>query len=100
MKWAWIGFAVMVGVFAAAGGGLWMGLRDGDTLINPEAPVVETPDCDDVWQEGELLPDDYQGCRNEVGTFIAPIEIVCFNRSGNWLVALPDGTIREGGMCR
>lgn len=101
-RWIWRIFAVFLVLLGLSWFGYWLGERGSldEPAIDPDKPIVTTPDCDEVWQEGKQLPDDYTGCRNQSGTFKEPIEIICFNRHGNWLIALPDGEIHEGGMCR
>lgn len=47
----------------------------------PATAMSEYPACEDVWVDGETLPEDYEGCDNG-GTIEAAASIECDSGSG------------------
>ena len=96
MRWMWLGL-LLLAIVVAAGLGAYYGDQSGSPT--PEKEVVY-PACDKVWQDGGLLPKNYYGCVNESGELKKPIWVVCFNRKGEWYIALTNRHILLGGECK
>lgn len=98
--------AVAVLSLAACGG------QDADSADDPpetsssaESPSGDpappgTPDCTEVWQEGETIPRGYQGCADETGAFVERDVLGCSSgqrmvRYGDRFWGVLGGTVNE-----
>jgi hypothetical protein len=52
------------------------GCSDNDDTNNEDAGGPESMRCDDIWVEGEMLPEDYDGCETP-DSIVAAVTVDC-----------------------